>query len=380
MKLLRSIHPAKRAKPSTRTKSGGADKGLVLAILGLLGFGIIMVYDSSVAIAIRDFADPYYFVKEQVKWLVLGVIAFFITSNVPYQRLRTVAVPLLVVTLVLLVAVFIPGFGVRALGAKRWLNFGLFILQPAELAKFSLIIYLSTWLQRKEENRLTAFVLLVAMVAGLVVIEPDLGTAIIIVAISLIMYFLSGAPLMHFAMLVPPLLLLVTLLIFVAPYRLARLTSFLDPDRDPLGSSYQIKQVLLSLGSGGVFGVGVGKSKQKYMYLPEANTDSIFAIIGEEVGFLGALILMATFLFVIWRGFMIAIRSPDAFGRLLVLGFMSWFAIQVVINLSAMVALVPITGVPLPLISYGGSSLIILLASLGIVINVSKQQSNGRNI
>lgn len=353
-------------------RSGGkGDRWLVGAILALLVIGILMVYDSSVAIALRDFSDPYHFVREQIKWIVMGLGAFFIMSRVPYVLFRRAAVPMLGGILVLLLAVFIPGIGIRALGAHRWINFGFFVLQPAELAKFVMIVYLSAWFSTKEHSRLPAFLLLLGMVVGLVVLEPDLGTAVIIMAITISLYFLSDAPIGHFLGLVPVVLLAVGALAVFEPYRLARVTTFLNPEADPLGSSYQIRQILLALGSGGLWGVGLGRSRQKYEYLPEANTDSIFAILGEETGYIGALVVLALFLFLIWRCFKIARRVKDPFGRLLALGVGSWIGWQSFINIGAMAAILPLTGVPLPFISYGGSNLLITLAALGMVYNIS---------
>ncbi|MFZ5844868.1 MAG: FtsW/RodA/SpoVE family cell cycle protein, partial [Patescibacteria group bacterium] len=215
---------------------------------------------------------------------------------------------------------------------------------------------------------------LLAMVVGLVIAEPDLGTAVVIIATAVVLYFLSGAPIPHLLVLVPLLVGGVVILAVISPYRLSRLVTFLNPESDPLGSSYQIRQALLGLGSGGFWGVGIGKSRQKFEYLPEANTDSIFAIIGEEVGFLGATLLILLFWLLVWRGFRIGRMAPDQFGRLLALGISSWIGIQTAINLAANVALVPLTGIPLPLISYGGSSLIVVLAALGIVANISRHR------
>lgn len=347
------------------------DRWLFLGIVVLSFFGVLMVYDSSVAIAIRDFSNQYYYVTEQLKWLIIGFIGLIIASKVPYKIWYHVALPLLFGTLFLLLAVFIPRIGIQAMGAHRWINFGIFVLQPAELTKFSIIIYLSAWFSQPEKKRFLSFLLLMAMTVGLVLLEPDLGTAVIIMAIAFVLYFFSGAPVKHFLLMIPILIAGVLILALVAPYRVQRLTTFLNPQRDPLGSSYQIRQVLLGLGSGGWTGVGIGKSREKYEYLPEANTDSIFAIIGEEIGFIGASATILAFLFIIWRGFRIASRSPDSFARLLALGVSSWIAIQTIINLGAMVGLLPLTGVPLPFISYGGSNFIIALVAMGIVLNIS---------
>ncbi len=348
------------------------DKWLILGVFALSLFGVLMVYDSSVAIAIRDFSDQYYYVREQLKWLVIGIVVFIAASKISYRWWYSLALPLLFTTLVLLIAVFIPGFGIRALGAHRWVNFGFFVLQPAELAKLAMIIYLSAWFSHPEKDRLFSFLLFLGMVVGLVMLEPDLGTSMIILTIAILLYFFSGAPIRNLLFLIPVVALSIGALALIAPYRVARLTTFFNRQHDPLGASYQIRQVLLGLGSGGLTGVGIGKSRQKYEYLPEANTDSIFAIIGEETGFAGGALVIFAYLFIVWRGFRIAQRAQDSFGRLLALGISSWVAVQSIINLGAMVALVPLTGVPLPFISYGGSSFIILLAAMGILANISK--------
>lgn len=351
------------------------DFWLTAVTIVLVLFGLVMVYDSSVAIAIRDFSDQYYFVKEQFRWFIVGTGVFIAVCLVPYHSWYRLAMPLLILTLILLAAVFLPGIGVRAQGASRWINMGIFVFQPAELAKLSLVIYLAAWFSYPERKRIGAFLLLLTLIVGLVVAEPDLGTAFIILATAIVLYFLSGAPLWQFFLLIPVLGISVATLAIVSPYRMRRLTTFFNPDTDPLGASYQIRQVLLALGSGGWFGIGVGQSRQKYEYLPEANTDSIFAIVGEEFGFVGTSVVILLFLFLVWRGFRIAKRAPDNFGRNLALGISSWIGIQTVINLAAMVALIPLTGVPLPLISYGGSSLILTLAGIGILVNISRQRS-----
>lgn len=368
------------ASNESRTRSvkhpgGKGDRWLLIAILVLVALGILMVYDSSVAIAIRDFGDAYHFVRDQVKWLFLGFIVYGVFSTVPYQFWRKFAVPAIIGTMVLLVAVFIPGLGVRALGAHRWLNFGVFILQPAELAKLSIILYLSAWFATKERSRFLAFLMLTGMIVGLVILEPDLGTAVMLLCTALTLYFVSGAPIGHFLLLLPVLLVGIGGLAVFEPYRLRRVMTFVNPDIDPLGASYHIRQILLSLGSGGWFGIGLGKSRQKYEYLPEANTDSIFAIIGEETGFVGTVVVILLFLFLIWRCFRIARRTNEPFGKLLALGVGSWIGIQTFVNIGSMVAILPLTGVPLPLISYGGSNLVITLGALGMVYNVSKKSA-----
>lgn len=350
----------------------GYDRVLFGLVILLTLIGILFVYDSSVVIAMRDFSDRFYFAKEQIKWLVLGWIVFSVFSFISYKSWYRAAIPILMVTIGLLLAVFIPGISVKALGARRWINLGFTILQPAEFAKLALIIYLSAWFSSKERKRLVPFLFLLGMVVGLILLEPDLGTAFIVLMIAILLYFFSGARLMHFLFLVPILLAGVLLLAVASPYRFARLTSFINPEKDPLGSSYQIRQATLALGSGGIFGVGIGKSRQKYEYLPEANTDSIFAIIGEETGLIGSTFVSALYMIILYRGYTIARMVNNGFGRYLALGISSWIGLQAMINIAAISALIPLTGVSLPLISYGGSNLVVMLAGLGILMNISK--------
>lgn len=350
------------------------DYWLLSAIFLLSLFGLLMIFEASAVSAYQEFGDKFYFVKEQAKWLAIGSLGLIIFLFLDYHFLYNLAVPLLVFTILALAAVFIPGIGVRALGAARWLNFRIFSFQPAELAKLSLAIYLSAWFSSQEKGRLRAFLVLLAIVLGPIVLEPDLGTAVIIAGEALVLYFVANHPIFHFLLLLPVGLLAFLGLSVITPYRFKRLITFFNPQFDPLGASYHIRQVLLALGSGGLTGIGLGKSRQKYLFLPEATTDSIFAIVAEEFGFLGASFLVLLFLFVVWRGFFIARRAPDRFGRFLALGITAWFAIQAMVNLGAMVVLLPLTGAPLPLVSYGGSSLVITLLGMGILLNISSQQ------
>jgi cell division protein FtsW len=351
----------------------GADIWLIAIIISLITFGIIAVYNSSVAIALRDFQNQYYFVSEQLKWLVVGIAAMLFCANVDYHRWSKFALPFLICTLLLLIAVFIPNLGMKLLGAHRWIKLGFIVIQPAELAKLTSIIYLSTWFSAKSQNRFLPFLVFLITLIGLVIIEPDMGTSTILVCISLIMYFIADTPLFHFLFFIPVFGVGFGFLAAFSPYRFARILSFLNPHADPLGSSYQIRQSLLAIGSGGLFGVGIGQSRQKYEYLPEANTDSIFAIIAEEIGLIGSISLIAIFLFFIIRGLRVARFAPDMLGKYLAIGITSWIGFQAILNLAAMVSFVPLTGIPLPFISYGGSSLIISLTAVGILINISRQ-------
>lgn len=349
------------------------DLPLLLTVILIVFFGVLMVYNASSVAAFRDFQDKYHFLKEQALWATVGFILLFITTFIDYHFWHKMALPILLVSIILLASVFLPGIGVTFLGARRWIDIGITTFQPAELTKLSFVIYLSAWFSRPEKGRLWAFLLLFILLVGLVVLEPDMGTAIILGATSLILYFISGAPIIQFIALLPIVSALGVFFVIHEPYRLARVLTFLNIDKDPLGASYHIRQALIALGTGGLTGAGLGQSLQKYSYLPESTTDSIFAIIAEELGFSGSLVIILFLIFIILRGIKIALLAKDQFGRLLGFGICSFLAVQIITNLSALVALIPLTGVPLPFISYGGSSLIVSLASIGILLNISKK-------
>lgn len=354
---------------------GRTDLPLLVAVIGLTLFGLFMLYDASSYVAFRDFGDKYRYIKDQMSWAVLGIIAMVAASYFDYKKYYNLALPILIGAIVLLVLVFIPGIGLRILGARRWINLGFFVLQPSEIVKLALTIYLAAWFSIKEKGRFIAFLLLTGLILGLVMLQPDMGTAIIIMGIAVVIYFLSGGSIKHLIGLLPVAVLGGIALILVEPYRAKRLMTFLNPDQGVQGSSYHLRQILIALGSGGIFGVGVGNSLQKYAYLPESTTDSIFAIIAEELGLIGALGLVAVILFIIYRGFYIAVHAKDNFGKLLAGGITSYLAIQTIVNLGAQTALMPLTGVPLPFISYGGSALVINLISVGILLNISRQSN-----
>lgn len=345
---------------------------LVGLVLGLTIFGLIMVGNASVVEAYRDFGDKFYYLRLQTQWVALGLFAFLIACFFNYRRLKMLAIPLLIFTLISLVLVLIPGIGTKALGARRWLGIGAFRFQPAELAKLTMVLYLASFFSNKRS--FLPFLALLGILVVLIMLEPDLGTTVVVAATSLVVYFASGASVWQIGLVGLVGLIGGGGLIFFSPYRRERLLTFLNPTRDPLGASYHIRQILIALGSGGVFGVGLGQSRQKYEYLPAATTDSIFAVVAEELGFVGAVAILLAFLFLIWRGFKIASQAPDDFGRLLAVGITSWIGFQALVNLGAMVALIPLTGVPLPFISYGGSSLVLALTGMGILINISKQR------
>ena len=349
------------------------DLPLLISILLLCLFGLLMIYDASSFIAFRDFGNKYHYFREQLSWLVLGSMGLTFFSFFPYQKLHTLAFPILLTAIGLLLLVFIPGVGVHVLGARRWVNFGFFTLQPAEFVKLALAIYLSAWFSHKEKKRFTAFLLLLGFIVFLVMLEPDMGTAGIIIIEALTVYFFSGGSVRSFALLLPVIAGFGFLLAIFSPYRAARIATFLNPNESLQSSSYHVKQILIALGMGGLSGVGLGNSLQKYAYLPENATDSIFAIIAEEFGLIGSLVLIAVFLFVIWRGFLIASFAKDPFGKLLAGAITSFLAVQMLVNLAAQTVLIPLTGVPLPFISYGGSALVINLCSIGILLNIARR-------
>jgi cell division protein FtsW len=348
---------------------------LLLSVVFLTLFGLFMIYDASSFVALRDFGDKYHYIKDQFFWIVLGLIALGLFSFFDYRKLFNLALPILIVGILLLIMVFVPGLGVSSLGARRWVNFHFFLLQPSEFVKLGLAIYLAAWFSSKEKGRFLAFLMLLGLVVFLVMLQPDMGTAAIILSEALVVYFFSGANLLQFGLMVPVVGVIGIILIKLEPYRLARLTTFLNPNQSLSTSSYHVRQILIALGSGGLTGVGFGNSLQKYAYLPENTTDSIFAIIGEELGFLGATVIILLFLVVVWRGFYIAVKAKDNFGKLLAGGITTFLAMQVLINLAAQTALLPLTGIPLPFISYGGSALIINLAAVGILMNISRQKT-----
>jgi len=349
------------------------DISLLFSVALLTFFGLFMIYDVSSYVAFRDFEDKYHYVKDQSIWVILGFVGLLFFSNFNYRRLKLLALPILFVALTLLILVFVPGVGIRVLGANRWIDTGIFVLQPAEFVKLALAIYLAAWFSNKERGRLFAFLLLLGLILFLVIAEPDMGTTIVILAEALAIYFLSGGRILYFAVLGPLLFLAGLFFVRISPYRTKRLEAFLNINESFESSSYHVKQILIALGSGGLMGVGLGNSLQKYAYLPESTTDSIFAIIAEELGFIGATFLILFYIFIVWRCFYIAMHAKDNFGKLLAGGITTFLAIQTFINLAAQTALIPLTGIPLPFISYGGSALIIDLCSIGILLSISSQ-------
>jgi len=351
-----------------------SDALLLFAVFILSIFGLIMVYDASVVEANEAFGDRFHYLKYQGFFTFIGWVMLLIVSRVDYHRYRSWIKWLFYGNILFLVLVLVPGIGLSIKGARRWIDLGFTTYQPSETFKTILVLYLARWIEKP--RTMFQFMALIVFVLGLIMLQPDLGTTIVLVSTSFIIYFVSGAPIKQFALASFSAFFTGMLLIFTSAYRRERVATFLNNSSDILDSSYHVQQILLALGSGGLFGLGVGQSLQKYRYLPEAMTDSIFAIIGEEVGFLGSVTFIILFMFVLWKGFRIAQKAPDMYGRLLAIGISSWIGTQFCVNLASMVSLVPLTGVPLPLISYGGTSLVVTLSSLGILFNISRQSKN----
>ena len=335
--------------------------------------GLIFIFEASAVNSSRQFGDSLHYLKSQVVWIFFGFIIMTMFSFIDYHKLYFLSFISLIIAIILLVAVLIPGIGSTAGGARRWIDFGFFNLQPTELAKFSIIIYLSAWFTNKEKKRFLPFVTLIGFLVFLIILQPDMGTAIIVFLLSLTIYYFSGANLMDFVIIFGGALVSFYFLIRTSPYRLNRLLTFFNPAIDPLGISYHINQIFVSLSSGGLFGRGFGASRQKYLFLPEAHTDSIFAIIGEEYGFIGALVLISIYFVFIYKIYHLIRLAPDRLSKLVTIGIFAFFNLQFIINLAGMVGLFPITGVPLPFLSYGGSNLLISFALIGIMLNIEKR-------
>jgi cell division protein FtsW len=375
--------PSGASRPRQRASAPGGprqapDYLLLLIVAALVSIGMVMVYSASSVEGAVAYHDPAYFLKRQLAGLVVGVLALLFCMNFPYWNWRRLAPAILAATLGMLLLVLVPHIGIEVGGARRWLGFHSLRIQPSEIAKLSLIIYFADWLARagpriqRVRTGILPYMALVAVIAGVILAEPDLGTAAAIAGTSLIMLFLAGVPIRHLVATAVAAVPVLAYAILGSAYRRARFLAFLNPQADALGSGYHIMQALYALGSGGLFGLGLGLSRQKYFYLPEQHTDFIFAILGEELGLIGGLLLLALFLLLIWRGYRIAVSAPDTFSSLLAAGVTTMVAVQVVVNVGVVTSVLPITGITLPFISFGSSSLVFMLAGMGILCNVSR--------
>lgn len=361
------------------TSKHAADPILLLAILGLTLFGFIMIGSASAVLAERFRGDAFYFLKHQLSYgATVGGLLFLIGYMVPYRKWKLLALPALLTALVLLVLVFIPGLQVASGGSARWIGVGPITIQPSEITKLAIILYLAALLDKKGEDvrdwrkSVVPFLIITGLITFLITLQPDIGTLLATTAIAATMVFAGGFRLRHLTLIGLGSLALFSILVSTARYRLARLFVYLHPELDPQGIGYQINQALLAVGSGGLTGLGFGRSRQKYQYLPEPAGDSIFAIVSEELGFIRTSLILLVFMLIGYRGYRVAQGAPDMFGRLLATGITSWILIQAFINVGSILAITPLTGIPLPFISYGGSALATLLFASGMLLNISK--------
>ena len=353
---------------------------LLISVLVISIFGLIMITSSSYVWAEYKFSDSLKYFKHQSLFLIISIILMIIVSKIDYHIYLKKSNTLLIISMLLLILVLIPGIGSVRNGSRSWFGIGSFGIQPSEFSKLILIIFTSKYLYKNDKNlkNIKKGVLpilgLTILFFGLIMLQPDFGTGIVLVMIIVGMLFIAGVDFKFFLKIGVIGVIGIVILIAIAPYRLKRILSFLNPWEDPLGSGFQIIQSLYAIGPGGLFGFGLGNSRQKHFYLPEPQTDFIFSIISEEFGFMGVLIVAFLFIVIIFTGFKIAIKSQDLFGKYLTFGITFWIAFQALLNLMVVVGLIPVTGVTLPFLSYGGSSLMILFVAIGIILNVSRHQ------
>ncbi|MGI6413858.1 MAG: stage V sporulation protein E [Syntrophomonadaceae bacterium] len=360
-----------------RLKKGPPDFILFIVTLFLLGIGLVMVFSSSAVTASVRYGDAYFFFKRQLLWAFLGLIAMIVVMKINYLRLRDFALPALIITLVCLVVVITP-LGIETKGSSRWLNLGVASFSPSELAKLGMVMFLAKALDSNLDNirsfthGILPYIGLLALVSALIMKQPDLGTAFAISGTVFFMLLVAGAKWSHLILLASLGVGAIVAAIAVAPYRMERWLAFLDPWKYPTDEGFQTIQSLYALGSGGLFGMGLGRSRQKFFYLPEQHTDFIYAIIGEELGFIGAFLVIALFLLFAWRGFKIAINAPDTFGSLLAAGVTIMIVFQAAINIGVVSGALPVTGITLPFISHGGTSLLFSMIGVGLLLNISR--------
>ncbi len=364
----------------TKSKYHQPDWVLFGMVIALVVVGCILLSSASVVVASDRFSDSYYYVKQQlVRGIVPGLAGALIFSFIDYRIWRKFAKVFLITALILLIAVLIPGIGTATKGAQRWIGLGFFSFQPSEIVKLFLLMYLAAWMTKHEQaiqekwKTFLPFLFLIIPIGVLMVLQPDIGTFGLMALVALAMYSIARAPWRQIVAFVGLGVAFVAIVAKVEPYRLARLLVFMNPNIDPQGIGYQLNQSLLAVGSGGLWGMGLGRSRQKYQFLPEVMGDSIFAVIAEELGFFLTIGLISLFAVLVYRGMIVASRAPDAFGKFLAAGLTLWVGFQASINICAMLGIFPLTGVPLPFISYGSTAMVSTLVAMGILINISRQ-------
>jgi cell division protein FtsW len=353
------------------------DLPLLFPVLFLVGIGVVMVYSASSALALKQYGTDFYFLKKQAIFSLLGVVTLVVFRRLPYRLLRVLAYPLLGLSLLMLAGVLVPGLGVEAGGARRWLAVGGIQFQPSELARFAMVVWLAYSLSKKLDRvkvfsiGMTPHLVMLGVFVLLISRQPDFGSVVILGAVTWVMLFAGGVRLIH---LFSPLVVVLPaayLFMISADYRIERLLSFLNPWKYQSDEGYQVIHSLMAFGSGGVFGTGIGKGYQKLFYLPEPHTDFVFSVIGEELGLIGVLAILALYFIILWRGVLIARRVRDPFGQLLAVGLTTAIGLQVGVNMSVALGLLPTKGLTLPFMSYGGTSLLINMASVGILLNIA---------
>jgi cell division protein FtsW len=366
------------------TKRVAMDHSLLIITIVLALVGLVMVFSASAVVAGNRFHDPGYFLKRQLAWLAFGFLLLHLASHIDYVWWKRLSIPLLGLTVVLLVMVLIPSLGVSAKGARRWLRLGPISVQPAEIAKLVAVMYLAAYLAKKED-RLTGFLsglapalLVIGVLGGLVLLEPDLGTVVVMGSVAIGLLFLGGARLSHLLSLGLCAVPVVLVLVLSSSYRRQRLMTFLAPWKDASDAGFQITQSFLAFGSGGLFGVGLGEGKQKLFFLPEAHTDFVLALVGEELGLVGTAVIILLFALFAIRGFQVAARARMPFGRYLGMGITLLIGVQALINACVVTGLLPTKGLTLPFVSYGGSSLVTCMFGVGILLNISRDRQTGR--
>ncbi len=367
---------------SSSDKYGESDKKLLVIVGVIIVFGIIMLSSASSVIAYNTYDDSYYLVKHQLFGLILGLCAFWFFSKVDYHFWQKYGLLMLVASIGLLLLVFIPGLAGTWGTSRSWINVFGYSLQPSEFVKITFLIYLAAWLEGRKKKLadfsegIGPFVVILGVIALLMILQPDMGTLTIIALASLIVYFIGGGSIKHLVALILLGLAGLTIMTNIYPYQANRFKCMLNPSFSKQEICYQVNQSLIAVGSGGFWGRGLGASRQKFSYLPQAQNDAIFPIISEETGFIFSTGLILLFLALFSRGVIIAKRAPDDFGKILAVGIVSWITIQALINIGGMVNIMPMTGVPLPMVSYGGSAMLAALASIGILANISKQMKS----
>jgi cell division protein FtsW len=365
------------------TRRVAADHMLLAVTMVLALVGLVMVFSASAIVAGNRFQDPGFYLKRQVAWLAFGFLLMHLASRIDYTFWKKLSIPILAGTLVLLIMVLVPSLGMAAKGARRWLSLGPISAQPAEIVKLAVVIYLAAYLSKKADkirsfrDGLLPALIVVGLLSGLVLLQPDLGTVVVLGLVTIGMCFLAGARLFHLAALGLCAIPAVLVLVLGSSYRRQRLMTFLAPWKDPSDAGFQITQSFLAFGSGGPFGVGLGEGKQKLYFLPEAHTDFVLALVGEELGLIGAATVILLFAFFVWRGVQIAARARMPFGRYLGMGITLLIGVQALVNAAVVTGLLPTKGLTLPFVSYGGSSLVVSLVGVGILLSISRDRHTG---